>query len=1133
MIKIYLMRNPFLISSLMTFLLLSIVASAYLSFGNEMNKFVFILISSVFVSVYLIFNLLLWRKKRRWRSEQHLETEDETLTQLLHPLLERMGKKPLYLLIGTKNAGKTHFLFSSNAISSVYKYNTVKNDFFEWYESDKAVYIKPKHRLIFQEISSVDSSLWQRFVAEIIYFRPRKPFNGCLFFVDFEFIIINTEDHVELDITTLCKRLEHITDQTSSALPIYLMMSKLDKLEGFKEYIQFSPIRSTVEFLSIQLKDAKGSMIDYFNDSYIDLVNFMEMSTLDISSHSNGEEEKRSILTFPKQFELCYTEIKSVIEYINSINHGKYKFDLREVFFFSNHQGGRKYNLLAKSCSDYFNIPIIASKSCHLSEIAYFTRFLVDLKIISESEFAGENKKYLREIQRKSIIAISVSGIILVLSGFLMHKILTSNLLIMNTLILAQEKNEKINDDSKIFIERLLNANKKIKPSFDSWFIGNEELEKEILSLNMSHLNEVTKLAYNALLKNINDYLMPLIEEGYRQELIKNKNNSNVSLSLLKGYLMLNDESKRDLQFLKQQTKLLLDNLQVQDDLTHETMILIEAYFRTPFSPVAINLDIVRSTRRQLLSKSNVNFVYQSLLNLAKEISLGNLNLVRAVGFDFNNVFIDRIDSRGLSINKIFTETGFSTFFRPNVDLMSKEVIADNWVLGLSSNIHPTKKEQDAFKEEVRKRYTDDYINDWRNALSELKIKKYKNIRDLSNGIDLISGPSSPITNILNLLYRNTSFVPIDLLLPPAAIKGEKEKKQKLLNALEAGVEDLKKPDYVLMTRVEQAFRLLNRLLINETPTSPSPWDEIIAALSQVRTYIKEIADAPDPQMAALSAAKLRMSSTEADPIIRLKQIAQKSPEPVRTWLLDIVNQTWSIIIHEGSKGLQTKWYSEVYSQFKEIGLNKYPFNQNSKKEISLESFELLFSSGGVLEQFIKENLSPFYDTVLWKAKRLDGEIMPLSSEGLIQLKNYGIIRGALINERTNKFDVPFRLKILDLDSSAIRANIKISDSDIGYYQGPTQSREIEWPPKSGETNISITIQDVTDEGKQYVLTENGQWAIFRLFWNSLLFHSNDGTLISDIRVSGREIKIQITPLTAKNPFTLKELMNFTLPKNI
>ncbi|MDF4897322.1 type VI secretion system membrane subunit TssM, partial [Vibrio parahaemolyticus] len=198
---------------------------------------------------------------------------------------------------------------------------------------------------------------------------------------------------------------------------------------------------------------------------------------------------------------------------------------------------------------------------------------------------------------------------------------------------------------------------------------------------------------------------------------------------------------------------------------------------------------------------------------------------------------------------------------------------------------------------------------------------------------------------------------------------------------------------------VEQAFHLLNQLQVSETPNSPTPWDETIAALSRVRTYMKDIADAPDPQMAALAAAQHRMSSSEADPLIKLKQIAQKSPEPVRSWLLDVVKQSWSVMITESAKGIQTQWYSEIYTKFKEIGLGKYPFDLTATEEISIEDFELLFASGGLLDTFIQKNFAPFYDTNLWTPKQVDGETMPISPALLVQLRNYNVIRDTLINK--------------------------------------------------------------------------------------------------------------------------------------
>jgi type VI secretion system protein ImpL len=387
------------------------------------------------------------------------------------------------------------------------------------------------------------------------------------------------------------------------------------------------------------------------------------------------------------------------------------------------------------------------------------------------------------------------------------------------------------------------------------------------------------------------------------------------------------------------------------------------------------------------------------------------------------------------------------------------------------------------------------------------------------------------MTTVLKQVYANTQFSPVGE--KNALISQVNPKLLEVADSASEAVEEAVKPDYLLMKRVEQAFHLLNQLQVSETPNSPTPWDETIAALSRVRTYMKDIADAPDPQMAALAAAQHRMNSTEADPLIKLKQIAQKSPEPVRSWLLDVVQQSWSVMIAESSKGIQTQWYSEIYTKFKELGLGKYPFDLTATEEISIEDFELLFASGGLLDTFIQKNFAPFYDTNLWTPKQVDGETMPLSPALLVQLRNYNVIRDTLINKSTNRVYIPFSAKVLDLDSSAIRASLKIADTDINYYHGPSRIREMEWPPQNGDFNISITIQDVTDEGKQHVLNKSGQWAIYRLLGDSTLTNTHNGSFVSDIKVSGRDLSLRITPLTQKNPFTLAELYNFTLPESI
>ncbi|KIP65230.1 type VI secretion protein IcmF [Vibrio harveyi] len=1129
MFKQKILRNPIVVSTFVALLFAAILAGVYLFWLEDADKLYLWVGLGVIATFYLIFQFTLWFKKKNNAKAQRLETEEEALSMVIRPLLSNAGKKPIYLMIGNKGSGRRQFLFNSSAIKPMDRTRTAKNDFFEWYESDGAVYIKPDQRLVFQEVSSSDASLWNTFTNEVIRHRPRKPFAGCLFFIDFEFLIVSEPEQKDYTMTALLQRMTSISEKTSSALPVYLMMSKLDKLDGFKEYVHFSSLKTRVEFLSIPLKEAKGVITEYYKDGYRNLVKVLESNSLDSSANSTEIDEKQAILSFPKQFELAQSEVSYILERLCESNSGVYSLDIREIFFCSSLQGGRKYNLLAKSCSNYFNLPIIASEHTQLTETPYFSRFLIDSQILPESDFAGENKTYLRLIQRQSHLAMFVSVVILAGGGYFFVKTLDSNLRVINQLLGIDDTAQAEQEAS--FNQLLVNATRAIQPSYSAWLEGSKELDNEVLPLNISRLDKSTKIAYEALLKEVAQQLMPVVEKGYRLQLTHNQDDFSRSLPLLKGYLMLNDPSKRDIQFLRHQTLAMMNELNSQPDVVNQAMRYLDAYFRTQFAPVDISMDIVRATRRSLLANSNVDLVYAGILNQADAIDLGTLDLQRAVGFEFNNVFNEPLADNRLIIDKIYTSTGFSTFYRPRVDLMSQQVITDNWVLGLSNHVIPTKTEQDDFKTQVRKKYTDDYINYWRNALSELKVQHYNNVGDLTNAIDLISGPSSPMTTVLKQVYANTQFSPVGE--KNALISQVNPKLLEVADSASEAVEEAVKPDYLLMKRVEQAFHLLNQLQVSETPNSPTPWDETIAALSRVRTYMKDIADAPDPQMAALAAAQHRMNSTEADPLIKLKQIAQKSPEPVRSWLLDVVQQSWSVMIAESSKGIQTQWYSEIYTKFKELGLGKYPFDLTATEEISIEDFELLFASGGLLDTFIQKNFAPFYDTNLWTPKQVDGETMPLSPALLVQLRNYNVIRDTLINKSTNRVYIPFSAKVLDLDSSAIRASLKIADTDINYYHGPSRIREMEWPPQNGDFNISITIQDVTDEGKQHVLNKSGQWAIYRLLGDSTLTNTHNGSFVSDIKVSGRDLSLRITPLTQKNPFTLAELYNFTLPESI
>ncbi|WP_140314994.1 type VI secretion protein IcmF/TssM N-terminal domain-containing protein, partial [Vibrio parahaemolyticus] len=83
---------------------------------------------------------------------------------------------------------------------------------------------------------------------------------------------------------------------------------------------------------------------------------------------------------------------------------------------------------------------IIASEHTQLTETPYFSRFLLDSQILPESDFAGENKTYLRMIQRQSHLAMLASVVLLAGGTYFFVTTLDSNLRVINQLLNIDEK---------------------------------------------------------------------------------------------------------------------------------------------------------------------------------------------------------------------------------------------------------------------------------------------------------------------------------------------------------------------------------------------------------------------------------------------------------------------------------------------------------------------------------------------------------------------------------------------------------------------------------------------------------------------------------------------------------------------
>ncbi|HEY1217607.1 MAG: ImcF-related family protein [Bryobacteraceae bacterium] len=97
----------------------------------------------------------------------------------------------------------------------------------------------------------------------------------------------------------------------------------------------------------------------------------------------------------------------------------------------------------------------------------------------------------------------------------------------------------------------------------------------------------------------------------------------------------------------------------------------------------------------------------------------------------------------------------------------------EQWVLGdqASANIDRVKLERD-----VRARYNDDFIKNWRNYVKSASVVRYASLADASDKLMQLSGNQSPLLELFALASRNTAvddpavasvFQPVQTVVPP------------------------------------------------------------------------------------------------------------------------------------------------------------------------------------------------------------------------------------------------------------------------------------------------------------------------------------------------------------------------------
>lgn len=984
--------------------------------------------------------------------------------------------------------------------------------------------------------------LWNAFTDLLNDVRSRRPINGVIITYSILDLIRMSNEQRANEAMNIHARLVEIAEKLGTRFTVNIVLTKLDKLSGFKEYFSklsklerqepfgFSfPIYSEIDAdkWAIDFEKKFSAFIDVANNDIIDRVD---------SCHET--EIRKSMYTFLREFTATGQIVCDFFKKALLSDRFSTPPLVRGIYYVSTTQEGAPFNaLLTKISNDYHMVPPV-TPAYSGNPTPYFNGKLFTDVIFKEAGLAGDNHKverHKRLVLRSSILA---SVLILLGFGFLLNETMEDN----------TTRAENVLSKSKAFIDlprdvQISGSEAQFLPALDAISSANNEypgwedksdIRRYTALYQGRRVGPEVRKAYEKLLQ---ERFLPSISNKIANEIVRlgqnpETYNSDERLDALRVYLLLGDIQRRKelddsddtmslgkaavLAWLKNKWQ---QRFEGQDDIQSDLKKHIEYALNTNRIAAPIDDKLVADTQAALREVPRDVRLYRGLKALAARQVPNGLSLRNMVGPSFDIVFKQNGDEVANNQNDVvvpyfYTKRGFHEFFIPKNKDLSIIAVEDAWVTGERERVRYSEEDLQAFMEKIRYYYATDYINFWHNMIDNLNIVDFRNIDDAVRVLSEIDGPSNPFGRLLNVIKSETEIYPLE----PA--KTDKEQSQTEI-AFDRNREH--------GLRIARAFSDLSAL-VTAKEGEKQPLEEMLGTMTSLESYLSNIQSGQQSSKPiALEKAQERAKLQGDDPIFIVRRTGGNLPKPFDKYFNQIADNSWKVILDAAKIDLQMVWQNNVYRTFNVELAGRYPFNVVSSEDVTLDEFQHFFGPKGEFDNFFNDHLKNFINPNNGTPILIDGQSLSVSDEFIEQIKKIRAIRNIFFNAD----GVPtlrYTIEPVGMSGNISRSVLNIEGQLIPYSHGPTRPIAILWPNAlSSKQDIS---QVSTAQGAS--ISYSGLWSSFRLFDRATITNNTPDTADVVFNLNGGQIKYRIKmSATDKNPFVLKPLTSMKLPEQL
>lgn len=1028
---------------------------------------------------------------------------------------------PWYLVIGCEGAGKTAFALNSSP-TPLHETGGLTATAATFHLADHAVLVEMAGKFVALQPTNVTASLWLRLLDHLRKLRPQQPVSGVIAVVDAGELMTMTPETVIDIASTLRRRIGQAMARLRTRPPVYVVVTKLDLLVGFNEFLDRLSIKERSAALGFPINQpaetgAGVSAIECFNNGFGDITRKLSQHLLWRLEEEPDKHRRCRAFEFPSQFAAMRDTLEAFVAHLTFAHDVDGSLLVRGLFFASATQSGVSVDTLGRDLSMNF-----AQEAGHLGlrheeaaprGRAYFLRNLISDVILPESSLGGLTK-HAAVLSRVRGVVANAAFTLAMLVPFILWWLSFSEGRAYTVRLMEGVSTARANlittlsaDDKPAEFSTTLAALDELRR------LADEKPRRATLGLyGIARAGAAAKQAYD---KAINAMLLPFVDSYLREGLDDATTPAELRLQQLKLYLMLAGERPVD----KRTAALVAEGI-AQRWMPGTRTPQIEAQIGAHLAEMAssgaelrfTDMRLVERARARLSDYTFARLAYDALKSMPqvqrlpawRPVDHMSLSGPQALARISGDSFWDGIAGQ-------YTRSGFHDTVLAASEAVSDQLLEDLWALGAPSPGTDRSRERTRIRDGLLDLYRVDYIRAWDSFLSELTITDAADAGQAARSMAIITGDPSPVTELLLAAAEQ-----VNLKLST----GDTEQLP-TTRSLRLGSIVPSHPVEVASSITDHYQEFIAS--VSSAEGQQSQVSVMVAALKPLYSQINLVATGADV---------LQLGDQPQTLITGLGEQVEALPSILHPLFRRILSRASATTGGASRERIAEIWKTTVEPICKATIEGRYPFVPNSGQDASLADFAKLFGPQGMLASFRHDYLAPYIDSSAkpwrWRGKQNTG--VGLDDELLTAFERAQDITSSFFSGSDTP-SLDFIVEPVWLEDRARAVQLDVGGPAVVYMHGPPTPSAQKWPPPRVEADaiLSMTPELESEPG---MLRRQGPWAVFRLFdAGHRLQKTTSGPVSFGFKIGSRKVTLSVAAAAGQtNPFVQNILSGFKCP---